>query len=169
MEVIFANIQNDLFLEYQVFFRAVVFAQNWYNVPLDSFSICFWQFYILTQSNDFAKAIAFAWRPFLPIFQMVSFLQYIRCFFERFFAQKQYNILVNSFLICFWQFYFLTQSDILQSLQPLHGSHFCQYSKWSHFSNIRGFFERFFAQNQYNVRVDLFLICFQQFQILTQK
>ena len=41
-----------------------------------SFLICFWQFYFLTQSDDFGKAIAFAWRPFLPIFKMVSFFEY---------------------------------------------------------------------------------------------
>ena len=28
-----------------------------------------------TQSDDFGKAIAFAWRPFLPIFKMVSFFE----------------------------------------------------------------------------------------------
>ena len=38
----------------------------------DSFLICFRQFYFLTLSEDFAKAIAFAWRPFFPIFKMVS-------------------------------------------------------------------------------------------------
>ena len=33
--------------------------------------------YFWTQSDDFAKTfIAFAWRPFLPIFKMVSFVEY---------------------------------------------------------------------------------------------
>ena len=43
---------------------------------VDSFLICFREFYFLTQSDDFGKAIASAWRPFLPIIKMVSFLEY---------------------------------------------------------------------------------------------
>ena len=34
---------------------------------------------------DFAKAIAFAWRTFLPIFKLSNFAN-IKCFLERFFA-----------------------------------------------------------------------------------
>ena len=54
-------------------------------VAVDSFLICFRQFYVLTQSDDFAKAIAFAWRPFLSIFKLSHFSS-IRCFLERFFC-----------------------------------------------------------------------------------
>ena len=43
---------------------------------VESFYICFRQFYFLTQSYDFAKAIGFALRTFLPIFKLVSFLEY---------------------------------------------------------------------------------------------
>ena len=50
---------------------------------LNSFLIRFREFYFLTPSDDFAKAKAFAWRPFLPIVKMVSYLN-ITCFFERF-------------------------------------------------------------------------------------
>ena len=46
---------------------------------------------------------------------------------------------VESFLISFRQFYFLTQSYDF----ALHGGHFWQYSSWCHFSNMRCFFERF--------------------------
>ena len=31
-------------------------------MSVDSFLICFWQFYFLSQTDDFAKAIAFAWQ-----------------------------------------------------------------------------------------------------------
>ena len=51
---------------------------------IDSFLICFWQFYFLTPSYDFAKAMAFAWRPFWPIFKMVSFFEYSMFFFRGF-------------------------------------------------------------------------------------
>ena len=54
-----------------------------------------------------------------------------------FFAENNYILCVGSFLICFWQFYFLIQSDDFG--KALHGGNFCQYSKWSHFSNIRCF------------------------------
>ena len=43
---------------------------------LGSFLIRFMEFYFLTESDDFAKAIGFAWRPFLPISKMLSFLEY---------------------------------------------------------------------------------------------
>ena len=43
-----------------------------------------------------------------------------------------------------------------------------QYSKWSHFSNIRCFLKRFFASNNYNVLVESFLVCFLKFYFFTQ-
>ena len=52
------------------------FALNKYNMLVDSFLIRFRQFYFLTKSDDFAKAVAFAWRPFLGIIKIVSFLKY---------------------------------------------------------------------------------------------
>ena len=54
---------------------------------VDSFLIRFRQFYFLTESDDFANAIALAWRPLLPIFKMLSFLEY--------------EVLLGSFLIGF--------------------------------------------------------------------
>ena len=44
---------------------------------IESFFMCFVQFYFLTQTDDFAKAIAHGWRPFLPIFKMISFFEYL--------------------------------------------------------------------------------------------
>ena len=46
---------------------------------------CFLEFYFLTQSDDFAKAIAFAW---WPIFKMLSFLEYF-VFFRAVFCTAQ--------------------------------------------------------------------------------
>ena len=54
-------------------------------MAVDSFLICFRQLYFLTQTDDFAKAIGFACKPFLPIFKLSDFSS-IRCFLERFFA-----------------------------------------------------------------------------------
>ena len=47
---------------------------------VESFLICFRQFYFLTLSYDFSKTIALAWRSFFLIFKMLSFLEY--CFFS---------------------------------------------------------------------------------------
>ena len=44
---------------------------------IESFLVCFVQFYFLTQIDDFAMAIAHGWRLFLPIFKMVSFFEYL--------------------------------------------------------------------------------------------
>ena len=52
-------------------------------MAVDSFLICFREFYFLTQSDDFAKAIAFALRPILPIYNLSNFSN-IRCFLKRF-------------------------------------------------------------------------------------
>ena len=63
-----------------------VFCLNNYIVAVDSFLIRFREFYFLTQNDDFAKmAIAFALRPFLPIFKLSHFSN-ITCFLKRFFA-----------------------------------------------------------------------------------
>ena len=43
---------------------------------LDSFLIGFREFYFLTKGDDFARAMAFAWRPILGIINIVSFLEY---------------------------------------------------------------------------------------------
>ena len=57
---------------------------------IESFLVSFVQFYFLTQTDDFAKAIAHGWRPFLPIFKMVSFLEYLIFFKAVFYIEKLY-------------------------------------------------------------------------------
>ena len=54
---------------------------------IESFLVCFVQFYFLTQTDDFAKAIAHGWMSFLPIFKMVSFFEYL-IFFKAVFCIK---------------------------------------------------------------------------------
>ena len=76
MEAIVANIQNALLSGMFGVFFAPFFAQNNYKVLLGSFLIRFREFCFLTPSDDFAKAKASAWRPFLPIVKIVSFLEY---------------------------------------------------------------------------------------------
>ena len=55
---------------------------------IESFLMCFVQFYFLTQTDDFAKAIAHGWMPFLPIFKMVSFFEYLIFFKAVFCIEK---------------------------------------------------------------------------------
>ena len=50
------------------------FALNNFNMVLDFFFGCFWEFYFLSESDDFAKAIAFAWWP--VILEMLSSFEY---------------------------------------------------------------------------------------------
>ena len=58
-----------------------------FDVHFCTFLMCFRQFYFLTQSDDFAKAIAFALRPFLPIFELSHFWN-IRSFLKGFFLPR---------------------------------------------------------------------------------
>ena len=54
---------------------------------IESFLVCFVQFYFLTQTDDFAKAIAYGWRPFLSIFKMVALFEYL-IFFKAVFLHR---------------------------------------------------------------------------------
>ena len=50
---------------------------------VECFSGCFWDFQFLTQSDHFAKAIAFVWGRFLPVFKIVSFFFcFSACFWD---------------------------------------------------------------------------------------
>ena len=57
----------------------------------------------MTQSDDFAKSIAFAWWPFLAIIKMLSFFEY-ELFFGAVFCIEQVQCVVESFLACFYAF-----------------------------------------------------------------
>ena len=98
----------------------------------------------MTQNDDFARAIAFALRPFLPIFKL-SHISNITCFLKRFFAYNNNIVTVDSFLICLREFYFLTQSDDFAKAIAFSWRPFLPIFKLSHFSNIRCFLGRFFA------------------------
>ena len=57
----------------------------------------------MTQSEDFAKAIAFNWWPFLGIFKMLSFFEY-KLLFGDDFCIEQLQCVVATFLACFFAF-----------------------------------------------------------------
>ena len=109
------------------------------------FFACFRHFYFLTQTEYFAWAIAFALWPYLAFFKMLSFFEYYLFFWSPFFAENNSNVFVEMFFACFWQFYFLTQTEhfawaIAFALWP-----FLANLIYSHFSNISCFLEPFFA------------------------
>ena len=71
-------------LEYLVFLKRFFPGNNskWF---VEWILTCFLEFYFLTQSDDFAKAIGLAW---WPIFKMVSFLKYL-VFLQAVFCREQ--------------------------------------------------------------------------------
>ena len=57
----------------------------------------------MSQSDDFAKSIAFAWWP--AIFKMLSFFQsFLHTFLAAFFCIEQLQCVVETFLACFYAF-----------------------------------------------------------------
>ena len=102
---------------------------------------------------------------------MVAFFGYYglcQRFFGAVFCIEQLQCVVETFLACFYAFLILDPVTILQSLQPLLGGHFWQFSKWSHFWNISCFLEPFFAQNNCNVLQKRFKHVFLHFKFWTQ-
>ena len=62
----------------------------------------------MSQSDDFAKSIAFAWWPFLAILKMLSFSQY-QLFFRAVFCIEQLQCVVETVLACFYAFLIFEQ------------------------------------------------------------
>ena len=62
----------------------------------------------MSQSDDFAKSIAFAWWPFLAILKMLSFFQY-QLFFRAVFCIEQLQCVVETVLACFYAFLIFEQ------------------------------------------------------------
>ena len=113
-------------------------------MTVDWFLICLREFYFSTQSDDFTRAIAFAWRPFLHMLKFCHFSNNRR-FLERVLALNNYIAFVDSFFIRFREFYFLTQNDDFAKAIALTWRPFLPIFKLSQFSNIRNFLKFFFA------------------------
>ena len=111
---------------------------------VETFFACFRQFYFLTQTDHFLKAIAFALWPFFQFSKSSLFLN-INRFLKPFYAKNVFNVLMEEFFACFRQFYFLTQTDHFSKAIVFALSRFFQFSKSSHFSNINCFLKPFFA------------------------
>ena len=108
-----ADFQHGLISGIFGFFERL-FAQNYFNLNTELILTYFRQFKGLAQIEYFAKAIAHAklidfarW----PIFNMVSFVEYLVFFFERFFAHNYSNVNKESILTYFRQFKILAQIE----------------------------------------------------------
>ena len=73
---IFGHFQNALIFPILAVFLEPFFAWNNFNVFVEAFFACFKQFYVLSQTEYFAWAIAFALWPILAIFKMLSFVEH---------------------------------------------------------------------------------------------
>ena len=114
------------------------------NVLVESFFACFRQFDFFTQTDHFAKAIAFALWPFFQ-FSKPSHFSNNKSFLEPFFPYNVWNVVVERFFAYFRQFCFLTQTDHFAKAIAFALWPFFQFSKSSHFSNNKCFLEPFFA------------------------
>ena len=70
---------------------------------------------------------------------------------------------VETFLTCFRQFHFLTQTEYFAGAIAFALWPFLAILKMPHFSNISCFLEPFFAKNNSNVFVEMFLAFVGQF------
>ena len=82
-------------------FSRVVFAQNDSKCFVEWMLTCFLEFSFLTQSENFAWAMTFAW---WPIFKIVPFLQYLVFFRVVFFAQNNSKWFLDWILTWFLEF-----------------------------------------------------------------
>ena len=146
------------FLEYLVFFLAVFFPQNNSNVLVESF-LAIW---IFEPNWPFCKVYSLSK---MADFQSGLLSRIYRVFSSSFFHRTTLTCLQNLFSYVFGHLSFWPKVTILQSLQPFQD---CRFSKWSHFSNIWCFMQRFFPQNNSNVLAESFFLRFWLFEFLTQ-
>ena len=86
-----ADFQKCLILPIFGVFSTRFFTENNCAVVVEWFFACFWHFQFLTQTDHFAKAIAFSWAIAFArwlIFKVVSFLQYLVFFRAVFYSEE---------------------------------------------------------------------------------
>ena len=108
---IFGNFQNALIFPILAVFSSRYFAQNNFNVFVETVFGFFGQFSSLTQTEYFAWAIAFVLWPFLVNFQNSLIFPILAVFSSRYFAQNNFNVFVETVFGFFRQFSFLTQTE----------------------------------------------------------
>ena len=113
------------------------FAKNYSNLNRESILTCFREFKFLAKNDYFAKRIALAkaiafgsW----PIFNIVSFLEYLVFFRAVFFAENYSNVNTESVLTCFREFKFLAQTDYFAKAIA-HGNAIA-FGKWPTFGIV---------------------------------
>ena len=118
----------------------------------------------MSQSDDFAKSIAFAWWPFLAIFKMLSFLQLLAVFSSRFLHRTTAMCCRNVF--SFYAFLIFEPKWRFCKVYSL-----CLVAIFGHFQNafISPIISCFFDIEQLQCVVETFLACFYAFLIFEPK
>ena len=141
-----ADFQNGLFSRiFGVLSKRFFAHKEIYNVLVRiDFSQLFLAILIFDFETDhLTKSIAFArW----PIFKIVSFPRIIGVFLQRIFAQNNSNVLVESFLACFWPTLIFDPNWPFCKVYSLWQDG--RFSKSSHFSNIWCCFQWFFRTKE---------------------
>ena len=78
---------------------------------VETFLACFRQFYFMTPTEYFAWAIALCIVATLGYFQNALIFRILAVFSSRFLHKTNTNVFVETFLACFRQFYFLSQTE----------------------------------------------------------
>ena len=152
-----ADFQNGLLSRIFGVFWSGFFAQNKYKWFVECILTCFLKILIFDPKWGFCMGFSLC---MMGNFENALISRIFVVFWSVFFAQNKCKWFVECILTCFLEFQFLTQSEDLHWLWPLHD---CRLSKWSRFWNIWCFLERFLAQNNSKWFVELILICFLEF------
>ena len=122
----------------------------------------------MIQSEDFAKAIAFGWWPFLAILKMLSFFEY-SLFFRAVFCIEQLQSVVETFLACYFAFLiFDPKWRFCKGYSVWLVAIFC-YFQISLIFRIVGFFWSRFSHRTTAMCCRTFLACYFAFLIFDPK
>ena len=141
---IFANFQNGLISQILVAFWSR-FLHKKSLMACRVFYRMFLAFLIFDSKWPFCKRYSLCSVAIFGNFQNGLIFRILSVFWSRFFAWDNCIYFYSRFLYAFRNFNFGPKLTTLQRPQRLHSGRFCQFQKWSHFSNISCFLEPFFA------------------------
>ena len=121
------------------------YAQKNFHLFLEIFFACFRQFYFLIQSEYFACAL----RPFLAIFEILSFFEYQHFFGGAFCIEQLQCVCTNGFCMSQTILFFDRNEYFARAITLVLWPFLVIFkTKCSHFSNISCFLEPFFCIEQ---------------------
>ena len=143
----FANFQNGHIFRILAFF----WSPFLYNTTVMCFSALFRMLFgilIFDPNWPLCKGYSLCILAIFANFQNGLIFPVLAVFWSRFLHNTTVMCFYSSFSHVFRIFNFWPELTTLQRLWPLHSGHFCQFSKWSHFSNISFFLEPVFCIKQ---------------------